>query len=176
MGASLSRSLPLLQPPPVTNQQVELERFVGVWYEYSRLPNSFQSAETYGRATYTQTSATTFEILNESLDYETELPLRRKSITGTATAGPLNGKFKVNFHRVYIPLADYWIYYLDRAYTIAVIVSPDRKHLWVLLRSLRALEDVNTGLELLTVYNSLRKDGFDVDKIRCHRHFHGQCG
>ena len=113
-------------------QSVNLTRYVGRWYEISRLPNSFQKkcADTV-TANYTMRGDGTIEVINRcrkpSGEYATAKG--KAKIVDTKT----NAKLKVTFFWPFY--GDYWILDLGPNYEYAVVGEPGRKYLWILSRS-----------------------------------------
>lgn len=110
---------------------VDLNRYVGRWYEIARLPNSFQKkcADSV-TANYSLRSDGKVRVENRcrkpSGDYTTA--------TGSArvTDKTTNAKLKVTFFWPFY--GDYWILDLDENYEYAVVGAPNRKYLWILSR------------------------------------------
>ena len=113
-------------------QSVNLTRYVGRWYEISRLPNSFQKkcADTV-TANYTMRGDGTIEVINRcrkpSGEYATAKG--KAKIVDTKT----NAKLKVTFFWPFY--GDYWILDLGPNYEYAVVGEPGRKYLWILSSS-----------------------------------------
>ena len=111
---------------------VDLTRYVGRWYEISRLPNSFQKkcADTV-TADYTMRADGKIEVLNRcrkpSGEYTTAKG--KAKIVDKKT----NAKLKVTFFWPFY--GDYWILDLGPNYEYAVVGEPGRKYLWILSRS-----------------------------------------
>ena len=111
---------------------VDLTRYVGRWYEISRLPNSFQKkcADSV-TADYTLRADGKIEVLNRcrkpSGEYTTAKG--KAKIVDKKT----NAKLKVTFFWPFY--GDYWILDLGPNYEYAVVGEPGRKYLWILSRS-----------------------------------------
>jgi len=125
-------------PPLQTVPKVELNRYLGTWYEIATIPQRFQKGCTAVSATYTLRPDGKITVLNEC---------RKDSINGKYKAAKgkawvvdtvSNAKLKVQF---FWPFSgDYWIIELDGNYQYAVVGHPNRKYLWILSRS-RKMED-----------------------------------
>ena len=113
-------------------QAVDLSRYVGRWYEISRLPNSFQKkcADSV-TADYAIRPDGKIEVINRcrkaSGEYTTAKG--RAKIVDKKT----NAKLKVTFFWPFY--GDYWILDLGPNYEYAVVGEPGRKYLWILSRS-----------------------------------------
>ncbi len=125
------------QPPPQTVAALDLQRYLGTWFEVARLPNSFQDSR--GRrcvattATYALEQEGRIGITNRCLDAADGN--REVVATGRAEVveGSNNAKLSVTFFWPF--RGDYWVIGLDPRYRWAVVGSPDRQSLWILSRT-----------------------------------------
>ena len=110
---------------------VDLNRYVGRWYEIARLPNRFEKkcADSV-TATYSLRSDGSVTVVNRcrksSGDYTTATG-KAKVVDKTT-----NAKLKVTFFWPFY--GDYWILDLGDNYEYAVVGAPNRKYLWLLSR------------------------------------------
>jgi apolipoprotein D and lipocalin family protein len=110
---------------------VDLNRYIGRWYEIARLPNRFEKkcADSV-TANYSLRSDGKVRVVNRcrkpSGDYTTA--------TGSAKVidKTTNAKLKVTFFWPFY--GDYWILDLGENYEYAVVGAPNRKYLWILSR------------------------------------------
>ena len=124
---------------PRTVPSLELHRYLGTWYEIARLPERHEPAEyTDITATYTLNDDGTVRVDNRALDGEGE----PAQVIGQATIveGSGNAKLEVSFMPEglrWIPFTrgDYWVLRVDDDYRIALVGTPNRKHLWLLSRA-----------------------------------------
>ena len=111
---------------------VDLNRYVGRWYEIARLPNGFQKkcADTVS-ANYTLLADGKIEVLNRCRKASGEFTTAKgkAKIVDKKT----NAKLKVTFFWPFY--GDYWILDLGSNYEYAVVGEPGRKYLWILSRS-----------------------------------------
>lgn len=123
--------------PLETVPYVDLNRYIGVWYEIARYPNSFQEDCVGSRATYSLRNDGKISVLNEC--YDRSFDGRFRSVKGTAwITDKTNAKLKVSF---FWPFSgDYWIIDLGSNYEYAVIGHPERTYLWILSRT-KAMEE-----------------------------------
>ncbi len=145
-------------PPPRPVDQVDIERYLGTWYEISRLPNWFQAGCAGGTtATYTLRPDGRIEVLNRC---------RRRDGTENVARGiarivdaKTNARLEVSFFRPFgLPLfwGDYWVIGLGSEYEYAVVGTPGRNYGWVLAR-----EPEMTPRESAAVDSTLRAQGYD---------------
>lgn len=116
-------------PPLQTVAQVDIQRFMGTWYEIARYPESFEEGCSNVMVEYTLRGDDRVDVVNYCDD-----GAGGRDVRGTARVvnPPNNSKLKVSF---FWPVeADYWILDLGPNYDYAVIGEPSREHLWVLSR------------------------------------------
>lgn len=122
-----------------TVSQVDLNRYLGVWYEIARYPNRFQKNCLGSRATYAMDEGGRLTVLNECHD-KTTGKLRAAKGKAWVVDPSSNAKLKVSF---FWPFAgDYWIIDLGENYEYAVIGHPTRKYLWILSRTEKMADDL----------------------------------
>jgi apolipoprotein D and lipocalin family protein len=122
-------------PPLPVVESVELERYVGKWYEIARYPNSFETGCVGVTAEYEIRSDGRINVLNTCIEGDLDGPVR--TIEGRArVADPTtNAKLKVTFFWPFE--GDYWILELgeEEDYGYAVVGEPSRKFFWILSRT-----------------------------------------
>lgn len=118
--------------PLVTVPLVDLNRYLGEWYEIARYPNSFQKNCLESRANYQLRPDGAIEVVNSCKDQRDGRLRQAKGkawVVDTAT----NARLKVSFFWPF--RGDYWIIDLGRDYEYAVVGTPNRKYLWILSRT-----------------------------------------
>lgn len=144
LAASLGGCAALNQPdnrastaPLVVEAAVDLERYMGRWYEIARYPNPFERGCTHVTADYSLRPDGDVTVVNTCRDGA--LDRVRETATGRAwvTDPTSNAKLRVKFAPAWVPFASgrYWIIDLDEAYTTALVGEPDGGYLWVLART-----------------------------------------
>jgi apolipoprotein D and lipocalin family protein len=135
--------------------RVELEKYLGKWYEIAHLPARFQEGCSDTTATYALSRDGSISVLNEcTRDGEAKRSKGKAKVVDKNT----NAKLKVTFFWPFY--GDYWIIGLGKEYEYAVVGTPSRKYLWILSRS-KHMDDV-----LLTQLVDLAKGkGFDVSRL-----------
>ncbi len=113
--------------------EVEVERYMGLWYEIARYPNSFEQGCVGSTAEYTLMDDGRVRVFNRC--FEGSLNGPANTIEGTARVADTqtNAKLKVQFFWPFE--ADYWIIALDEDYQWAVVGEPSRSFLWILSRT-----------------------------------------
>ncbi len=153
---------PSKAPPAVA--RVELDRYQGTWYEIARLPMWFQRDCLRSQATYGLLESGEVSVLNEC----DTVSGGKESIRGRARSvdAQTNAKLEVRFDNwfaVFIPSqpqGNYWVLYLDEAYTTVIVGTPDRENLWIMARTPELDEARYTKLVA-----TARGLGFDTEKL-----------
>ena len=147
------------EPELTVVESVELDRYLGVWYEISSYPNWFQRNCTAVTADYSLRDDGRIKVVNScrkgSLDGKLKQATGRAKVVDTET----NAKLKVSFFGPF--WGNYWIIDLDPEYQWAVVGEPKRKYLWVLSRT-RTLDD-DTYQQILA---RLTQKGYDPDGLQ----------
>lgn len=147
-----------ITPPLQVVSYVDLNKYVGIWYEIARYPNRFQEGCVGTYATYTLLQDGKIGVLNQcrkgSLGGEISSAKGKAWVVDKKT----NAKIKVSF---FWPFSgDYWIIDLGENYEYAVVGHPNPKYLWILSRIPEMDE---------TIYNrileKLRNQFYDVNKL-----------
>jgi apolipoprotein D and lipocalin family protein len=124
--------------PLKTVSHVDLTRYMGVWYEIARYPNSFQKGCVGSRATYSLMDEGKVAVLNECYDGSFSGKLRSAKGKAWVVDKETNSKLKVSFFWFFA--GDYWIIDLADDYSYVVVGHPKRKYLWILSRN-KTIED-----------------------------------
>lgn len=116
-------------------EEFDIERYMGKWYEISRLPNKFEEGLEDITANYELTEDGNIIITNEGRLVEDNS--RLKQAKGKAWIPNSNepSKLKVSF---FWPFSgDYWVLKIDPEYNYALVGDPSGKYLWILSRERR---------------------------------------
>jgi len=134
---------------------VELEKYLGKWYEIAHLPAKFQEGCNETTATYTLSKDGSISVLNQSIKNG-----KMKQAKGKAKVvdRKSNAKLKVTFFWPFY--GDYWIIALGNDYDYAVVGTPNRKYLWILSRTPQMDDKLYSQL-----IEYAKSKGFDVNKL-----------
>ena len=145
-------------------EKVELDKYLGVWYEVARKPMYFQNkCDRDVSATYTLNENGNIAIDNRC--YAQDGKLNQSSGEAFVQNAPFNSKLKVSFLPEsirWLPVGrgDYWILKIADDYQTVLVGEPKRKYMWVLSRS--AQPDPAVVKEYLDYAQSV---GFDLSDI-----------
>ncbi len=116
------------QPLPVA--QVEVDRYLGLWHEAARLPNSFEEGCVVVTAEYTRREDGLIGVRNICTEGDGSV---RDAVGRARPVGqPGEGKLEVSFFGPF--WGDYWV--LERApdYSWSIVGEPEGRYLWILTR------------------------------------------
>ncbi len=117
-------------PPLETVKEVELQKYLGTWYEIARYEHYFEKGCRDVSATYTLKQDGDIKVINRCTKEDGE----KKEAVGVAYAvDESQSKLKVSFFRPFY--GNYWIIMLDTDYRYAVVGDPSRQYLWILSRT-----------------------------------------
>ena len=143
-------------PAPLrTTAFVDLDRYLGRWYEIARLPTRFERDMTHVTAEYSRDPDGSIRVVNSGRKAGKE-----KTATGRATVTDpaTNAKLEVSFFWPF--KGNYWVLELDSAYQWALVGEPGREYLWILSRQPRLNPEVVRNLVARA-----RLDGFPVEQL-----------
>ena len=150
--------------PLPTVEKVELDKYLGVWYEVARKPMYFQNkCDRDVSATYTLNENGNIGVDNRC--YTKDGQLNQSIGEAFIKNAPFNTKLKVSFLPEsvrWLPVGrgDYWILKIDDAYQTVLVGEPRRRYLWVLSRS--AQPDQAVVKEYLDYAQSI---GYDIGDV-----------
>jgi len=144
--------------PLETVDFVDIDRYIGEWYEIARYEHRFQKGCVGSKATYTMRDDGKISVVNECFDKSSSGKLRSAKGKAWVVDKQSNAKLKVSF---FWPFAgDYWVIDLGENYEYAVVGHPDRKYLWVLSRTPEMDENVYQA-----ILDRLQKQEYDTSKL-----------
>ena len=139
---------------------VELNRYLGKWYEIAHLPTRFQRNCTDTTATYSLSPDGNISVLNEC---RRNGKVKRAKDKAKVVDQNTGAKLKVTFFWPFY--GDYWIIDLGNDYEYAVVGTPNRKNLWILSRTPQMDDQLFSQ-----IIESVKSQGFNVDNLIKTRH------
>ncbi|TDR40081.1 apolipoprotein D and lipocalin family protein [Tahibacter aquaticus] len=152
-----------------TVPSIELDRYVGTWYEQARLPNRFQrDCVRDVSASYALNDDGSINVTNRCVRADGS----EETAKGLATVPDLSqpGQLAVTFMPKglrWLPFtqAQYRVVALDPDYRWSIVGGEDRKYLWLLTRE-PAIDSVQRGLLL----DKARELGYDTAQLQFSSH------
>lgn len=141
-----------------TVKKLDLNRYLGTWYEIARFPHSFEKNLVGVTATYSLGDDSKIKVLNQgfinTLDGERTKAVGKAKIPNKQEPG----KLKVSFFWIFY--ADYYVLELDENYQYVMIGSSSDKYFWILSRT----PQMNTNTYEMLLDNA-RKRGYNLKKL-----------
>lgn len=152
------------ETPVRTVPSVDLDRYLGRWYEAARLPNRFQKdCASDVTADYSRRDDGRIRVVNRCRRTD------RSTIEAEGVARVVdektNAKLKVRFAPSWLSVfpfvwGDYWIIALADDYSYAVVGAPNRDYLWFLSRTPGMPDAAWEAAE-----RAAKENGFDVARM-----------
>jgi len=146
------------EPPLEVVGSVDLERYLGTWYEIASYPAWFQRGCTAVTAEYSRRDDGLIRVVNSCNQGSLEGKLKQSTGRAKVVEGSNNAKLKVSFFGPF--WGDYWIIDLDPEYRWAVVGVPSRKYLWVLSRT-----PVMDNALYQEIVSRLQAKGYDKERL-----------
>jgi apolipoprotein D and lipocalin family protein len=144
--------------PLPTAPLVDLNQYMGEWFEVARLPVSYEENCVGTKAVYTMQPDGSVRIINTCHKGGLDGPL--KIAKGRATVADRQSKSKLKVSFFWPFTGDYYILEVGNGYEYALVGDPSREHLWVLSRT--------PQMELQLLHNLVGKAqrlGFDTGRL-----------
>ena len=136
-----------------TVSSVDLNRYLGSWYEIARFDHSFERGLDYAMAKYTLRNDGKIDVLNTGIKDG-----RAKDAKGIAKTTGVPGLLRVSFFGPFF--GDYRIMMLDEDYQYVLVGGSNHKFLWILSRAPQ-LEDSTKTLILAEA----ERRGYDTQNL-----------
>lgn len=140
-------------------EELDIERYLGTWYEIARYDHRFERGLVGVTATYSMREDGKIKVLNSG--YKESLSGEYSEAIGKAKIpDPENepAKLKVSFFWFFY--ANYYVLELDKDYQWAIIGSSSDKYLWILSRS----PQMDESLYMECIEN-IKKRGYDDARL-----------
>lgn len=135
---------------------IDINKYLGTWYEIARYPNGFQKACERSWVEYSLRDDGDIQVINKCIKFDGKI----SQIKGKAWVydKETNAKLKVQFFWPF--RANYWIIALGEDYEYAVVSEPKRKFLWILSRYKFIPEE-----QYQQILQGLTEKGFDISNL-----------
>ncbi len=136
LGLAASAQTLAAESPPVV-AHVDLQRYLGDWYEIKKIPNRFQRQCTGNTtATYSARDDGRLNVTNRCLTYDGDWALAEGIARSVDPVS--NAKLEVSFVRLFgwnLFWGDYWVVDLAADYSYVIVGHPQRRYGWILSRT-----------------------------------------
>jgi apolipoprotein D and lipocalin family protein len=124
-------------PPLEAVVSVDVDRYMGLWYEIARYPTSFQKNCEGTTAQYTLREDGRVDVVNTCRFGTKDGEPRSAEAVARVMGGSNGARIFVNFAPIPLPAGrgNYWIIYLDEDYQHALVGEPSGRFLWMLSRT-----------------------------------------
>ena len=164
LAIALTSNATAQEAPVQTIALLDVNRYVGTWYEIAKYPNRFQKqCASHTRAQYLTNADSSLQVINRCVTREGET----LEAIGQAhqVGGASSPKLQVRFAPAWLSWlpwvwGDYWVIDLDKDYQLAAVSDAKREYLWVLSRHIQV--DAKTYQALLA---RIAAQGFDIQKL-----------
>jgi apolipoprotein D and lipocalin family protein len=161
--ATLSRGPVGNRAVPQPTKSVDLDRYLGRWYEIARYEASFQRGCEAVTADYSRKDDGTIRILNSCRQGSVDGKLRTSTGKAKIADSQTQAKLRVSFFGPFY--GDYWV--LDHAddYSWSIVGEPSGRYLWLLARDARPDPALRSTLE-----SRAKELGYDWSLVRITKH------
>lgn len=136
-----------------TVKTVDLNRYVGSWYEIAKFDHSFERGIDYAMAKYTLRDDGKIDVLNTGIKDG-----RAKDAKGIAKTTNVPGLLRVSFFGPFF--GDYRIMMLDEDYQYVLVGGSTKKFLWILART----PEIDEATQSLILAEADRR-GYDTSQL-----------
>jgi apolipoprotein D and lipocalin family protein len=144
--------------PVRTVDKVDLDRYMGKWFEIAAFPQKFQKGCHCTTAEYEITDKGYVRVINTCRKGGPDGKVSRAKGKAFVVKGSGNAKLKVQFFWPF--KGNYWIIDLAEDYTYAIVGDPSRKYLWILCRT----KEMDPAL-YDEIVRRIDAQGFDTTKL-----------
>lgn len=143
---------------PSVVDELDLNSYLGTWYEVASTKPFFQEGCVCVTADYSLQDDGNVKVVNTCRKDSVDSPAVPTVGEAQVTDNP--AKFKVSFGNIPAFFANYWVVGLADDYSWAVVSSGFRNPIWILSRTPELSSDT-----LDTIKEALKRDGFDTQAI-----------
>ena len=132
---------------------LDLNRYLGEWYEIARFDHSFERGMEQTKAVYTLREDGKIDVLNTGIKDG-----KPKEAKGKGKLTDTPALLRVSFFGPFY--SDYRVMLLDSAYQYALVGSGSDDYLWILSRTPQLADD-----DKVTILNEAKRRGYDTEKL-----------
>ena len=149
---------------PHPAKAVDLDRYLGQWFEFARYENRFERGCEAVTANYAKRDDGLVSVINACRVGGLTGPFKSSEGRAKIVPGSDNAKLKVSFFGPFY-IGDYWV--LDHAddYSWSIVGEPSGRYLWILTREAKPAAAQRTAL-----IERARALGYDVTMLRETQH------
>jgi len=149
---------------PQTVKSVNLQKYIGLWYEFAKIPNRFQSdCAKNTSATYSLHEDGNIKVVNKCVEEDGEI---NEAIGVARIVDKVNKtKLEVSFVSFlgWRPFwGAYWIIGLDENYKWAIVGHPERKYGWILSRTKTISAETKKEIFAILVEQGYNPKDFEI--------------
>jgi apolipoprotein D and lipocalin family protein len=137
---------------------VDLERYLGKWYEIALYPNWFEEGCFASTAFYEKMASGKIRVVNRCRKDGPQGELKEAIGIAEIADTQSNAKLKVQFFWPFT--GDYWIIDIDDDYQHVIVSEPKRQYLWILSRSPQMEPETLARLK-----SKIAEKGFDLSYL-----------
>lgn len=157
LSLNASNPTPMINKKVVTN--LNIEKYLGTWYEIARFDHRFERGLVGVTANYSMREDGKIKVLNSG--FKGSLSGKYTQAVGKAKIpDPINNPAKLKVSFFWFFYGDYYVMELDNDYQWALIGSKSDKYLWILSRTPQLEKKLYDSL-----LNNLENRGYDVSKL-----------
>jgi apolipoprotein D and lipocalin family protein len=164
LGAQAFAAAEPVDQPLTTIVSLDVNRYIGRWYEIAKFPNRFQKqCASDTTADYGLREDGRIRVVNRCRKADGS----EDAVEGVArqVGGPTSPKLEVRFAPAFLSFldivwGDYWVIDLDEYYMLSAVSEPSRKYLWILSRTRQV-----DPLAYQALLMRLEAQGLDTSKL-----------
>ncbi|WP_044415010.1 lipocalin family protein [Halarcobacter anaerophilus] len=137
-------------------KKLDLNQYLGKWYEIARYEHFFEKNCKNVNATYSLKKNNNIKVVNRCQDITTNE--KKEAIGEAKKVDNTNSKLKVTFFWPFY--GDYWVIMLAKDYSYAVVSEPTKKYLWILSRTKTLSINIQNK-----IVKKLKTLNFDTSKL-----------
>ena len=145
--------------PLQTVPALDLEKYLGRWYEISRFPHGFEKSLVGVTAEYSLRKDGKVKVVNSGFKHTLDGKYSKVNAVAWRADDAIPGALKVKFFHLFT--SDYLVIGLDEEdYSWAVVGNPDRSFIWFLSRTPEVSSDL-----LLLMKKIATENGYDLSGL-----------